>query len=91
MADPDSERIKQAQDQNSRNYGGPELGWDMGLFYQITLKCPISKTEPNRSVLQGFSDNETVNRSPIRGYFTMGRTWFCHDPSLFPDGIVDRR
>ena len=58
----------------------------MELFYQIILKSQISKTEPNRGVLQGFPVMETGNRSPIRGYFTLERTGFCRD--LFPDVLL---
>ena len=61
----------------------------MKLFYKITPKFPISKTELNRGVFRGFPEGKTDNRSPEMGYFTMGRAWFCHEPSLFPEGIVN--
>ena len=75
MADPDHERLKQAHDQNLRSFWGSELGCNMGIFYQITLKYLIFGAELNRSVLRGFLDGETGNRSPIRGYFIAGRVW----------------
>jgi hypothetical protein len=55
---------------------GSILGRDMELFYQITLNYLIFGAELNRSVLRGFPERETGNRSQIRGYFTPGRAWF---------------
>jgi len=45
----------------------------MKLFYQIIPKSQISKTELNRGVFRGFREGKTDNRSPIEGYFTVGR------------------
>jgi hypothetical protein len=46
----------------------------MEIFYQINLKYEIFGAEPDRGVLRGFPAGKISNRSPIEGYFTVGRT-----------------
>ena len=49
------------------------MGVNMELFCQITLNYKGSGSGSNRSILRVFRERKKSNRSPKRGYFTIGR------------------